>query len=157
MVGLAALTGNERFAWDAYRRLINMYGDVVMGVDHHHFEAAFDRIKKSLGVTEDTDVPAEGLRELCQAYKDGLSSAMWERLFQLIPSNSWNWRSRRCSAVGTVIEPTPIDESTKSRGSTARRSMSRRWSLETWARTRGRASRSHETPRPARTSSTASS
>ncbi|MCP4496855.1 MAG: pyruvate, phosphate dikinase, partial [Phycisphaeraceae bacterium] len=58
--GLATLTGNERFAWDAYRRLINMYGDVVMGVDHHHFEAAFDKIKRNLGVTADTDVPAEG-------------------------------------------------------------------------------------------------
>jgi pyruvate,orthophosphate dikinase len=67
--GLATLTGNERFAWDAYRRLINMYGDVVMGVDHHHFEAAFDKIKRNLGVTEDTDVPAEGLRDLCTAYK----------------------------------------------------------------------------------------
>ena len=70
VIGLAELTGNERFAWDAYRRLINMYGDVVMGVDHHEFEAAFDRIKKNLGVTEDTDVPAEGLRDLCKAYKE---------------------------------------------------------------------------------------
>ena len=69
VVGLAKLTGNERFAWDAYRRLINMFGDVVMGVDHHQFEAAFDKIKKKLGVELDTDVPAEGLQELCEAYK----------------------------------------------------------------------------------------
>ncbi len=67
--GLAELTGNERFAWDAYRRLINMYGDVVMGVDHHHFEAAFDKVKKDLGVKADTDVPAEGLRKLCDEYR----------------------------------------------------------------------------------------
>ena len=67
--GLAALTGNERFALDAYRRLINMFGDVVMGVDHHHFEAEFDAIKKKYKVTEDTDVPAEGLRKLCDRYK----------------------------------------------------------------------------------------
>lgn len=66
--GLIALTGNDRFAWDAYRRLINMFGDVVMGVDHHHFEAAFDAVKKKYGVTEDTDVSAEGLKELCTAY-----------------------------------------------------------------------------------------
>src|SRR5690606_16287418 len=45
VVGLANATSNERFAWDAYRRLINMYGDVVMGVDHHHFEEAFSKIK----------------------------------------------------------------------------------------------------------------
>ncbi len=67
--GLAALTGNERFAYDAYRRLINMYGDVVMGVDHHRFEHAFDEIKKKYNVENDTDVPAQGLRELCDAYK----------------------------------------------------------------------------------------
>ncbi|MCA9293561.1 MAG: pyruvate, phosphate dikinase [Phycisphaerales bacterium] len=66
---LAKETGNRRFAFDAYRRLINMFGDVVMGVDHHHFEAEFDRIKKKLKVTEDTAVSAEGLEELCDAYK----------------------------------------------------------------------------------------
>ena len=47
VVGLANATGNQRFAYDAYRRLLNMYGDVVMGVDHHAFEAEFDKIKKS--------------------------------------------------------------------------------------------------------------
>ncbi|MCM2369193.1 pyruvate, phosphate dikinase [Aporhodopirellula aestuarii] len=67
--GLAKATKNERFAYDAYRRLINMYGDVVMGLPHHSFEEAFDKIKKKYKVTEDTDVPAEGLRELCDAYK----------------------------------------------------------------------------------------
>ena len=68
--GLAVNTGNERFAYDAYRRLINMFGDVVMGVDHHHFEHAFNSIKVKYQVTNDTDVPAEGLKELCVAYKE---------------------------------------------------------------------------------------
>ncbi len=67
--GLAKATKNERFAYDAYRRLINMFGDVVMGMDHHQFEKAFDKVKKKYKVTEDTDVPAEGLKELCDAYK----------------------------------------------------------------------------------------
>jgi len=67
--GLANATNNERFAYDAYRRLINMFGDVVMGIDHHHFEEAFDKIKKKHKVSEDTDVPAEGLKELCESYK----------------------------------------------------------------------------------------
>ncbi|MCR9208827.1 MAG: pyruvate, phosphate dikinase [bacterium] len=67
--GLAKATKNERFAYDAYRRLINMYGDVVMGLHHEQFEAAFDKVKKKHNVTEDTEVPAEGLRELCEAYK----------------------------------------------------------------------------------------
>jgi len=67
--GLAKLTGNERFAFDAYRRLINMFGDVVMGVDHHYFEQAFDIIKARYNTTEDNEVPARGLRELCESYK----------------------------------------------------------------------------------------
>jgi pyruvate, orthophosphate dikinase len=68
-LGLAKATKNERFAYDAYRRLINMFGDVVMGMEHHVFEAAFDKVKKTYKVKEDTDVPAEGLKQLCEDYK----------------------------------------------------------------------------------------
>jgi pyruvate, orthophosphate dikinase len=68
--GLARATDNERFALDAYRRLINMFANVVMGVDHQHFEDAFDAIKDKYNAKLDTDVPAAGLRELCDAYKD---------------------------------------------------------------------------------------
>lgn len=67
--GLATATSNRRFAYDAYRRLINMFGDVVMGVEHHHFEEAFDKIKKKYKVVDDTDVPEDGLVELVKAYK----------------------------------------------------------------------------------------
>ena len=69
VVGLATATENPRFAWDAYRRLINMFGNVVMGVPHESFEHAFDKIKKKYRVSDDTAVPAEGLEELCTAYK----------------------------------------------------------------------------------------
>src|SRR4029079_18192005 len=62
-------TGNPRFAYDAYRRLINMYGDVVCGVDHHYFEQAFTKIKGRYKAKEDTDVPQEGMIELCEEYK----------------------------------------------------------------------------------------
>jgi len=68
--GLAKATGNKRFAYDAYRRLINMFGDVVMGVDHEHFEHAFDELKARHKAHADTDVSAEGLAELCEVYKD---------------------------------------------------------------------------------------
>ncbi len=67
--GLARLSGNPRFAWDAYRRLINMFGDVVMEVHHDHFEAEFDRIKKKYKVKLDTDLGTQGLQELVEAYK----------------------------------------------------------------------------------------
>ncbi len=69
VVGIANATGNERFAYDAYRRLINMFGDVVCDVDHHLFEAAFDKIKKQYQAKEDNDVPVEGMIKLCEAYK----------------------------------------------------------------------------------------
>ncbi|MBX3433578.1 MAG: pyruvate, phosphate dikinase [Pirellulales bacterium] len=69
VVGLANATGQKRFAYDAYRRLINMFGDVVCGVDHEHFEEAFDKIKKEYGAALDNDVPLEGMVKLCDAYK----------------------------------------------------------------------------------------
>src|SRR5688572_7208505 len=68
--GLATATNNERFAYDSYRRVINMFGDVVVGVDHEHFEQAFDELKKKYNAAQDTDVPAEGMRELCELYKN---------------------------------------------------------------------------------------
>ncbi len=67
--GLATSTKNARFAYDAYRRLINMFGNVVMGVDHYLFEAEFDRVKQRYNTKLDTDVPTEGLIELCDRYK----------------------------------------------------------------------------------------
>jgi pyruvate,orthophosphate dikinase len=69
VVGLTNATGNERFAYDAYRRLINMFGDVVVGVDHEHFEQAFDKIKTRYKVKNDNDVPLEGMVQLCLDYK----------------------------------------------------------------------------------------
>jgi pyruvate,orthophosphate dikinase len=68
--GLAKSTGNRRFAFDAYRRLINMFGDVVMGVPHDKFEHAFDRIKTKYKASQDTDVPEQGIIELCEEYKE---------------------------------------------------------------------------------------
>ncbi|MHC4650065.1 MAG: pyruvate, phosphate dikinase [Planctomycetota bacterium] len=67
--GIASATGNQRFAYDIYRRLINMFGDVVMGLKHEYFETAFDRIKEKYHATVDTDVPTEGMKQLCDDYK----------------------------------------------------------------------------------------
>lgn len=69
VAGLANATGNERFAYDAYRRLINMFGDVVCGVDHEYFEHAFDKIKAKYNAKQDNDVPLEGMIALCDSYK----------------------------------------------------------------------------------------
>jgi pyruvate,orthophosphate dikinase len=67
--GLARLTGNERFAYDSYRRLINMFGDTVMGVDHHHFEHELSAVKKDRGVELDTDLSTDDLKEVVSRYK----------------------------------------------------------------------------------------
>ena len=67
---LAALAGDERFAWDAYRRLIHMFGDVVMGVESKEFEGAFKTIRERHGAERDVDVPADGMKQLCDAYRD---------------------------------------------------------------------------------------
>jgi pyruvate,orthophosphate dikinase len=68
--GLAKQSGNERFAWDAYRRLIQMFGKTVLGVDGEHFEHALDAAKKAKGVSSDTGLDAEDLRNLTKAYKE---------------------------------------------------------------------------------------
>ena len=70
VAGLIKKSGNARFAWDSYRRFIQMFGDVAMGVGHHHFEAALAAIKIAKGVENDIDLSAEDLKELVQTYKN---------------------------------------------------------------------------------------
>ncbi len=70
VIGLAKKTGNERLAWDAYRRFIDMFGNVVMGVDHGHFEEKMAAIKKKYKVKQDSDLTASQLKELVQQYKN---------------------------------------------------------------------------------------
>ncbi|MBC7114457.1 MAG: pyruvate, phosphate dikinase [Archaeoglobi archaeon] len=67
--GLAELTGNERFAYDAYRRLIQMFGNVVMGIDKNEFEKHLEEMKKKRGVAFDSELTAEDLKELVEIYK----------------------------------------------------------------------------------------
>jgi pyruvate, orthophosphate dikinase len=67
--GLAKKTGNERFAYDSYRRFIDMFGDVVMGVNHEYFEDSMDELKKELGVALDSDFTSHDLKELVDRYK----------------------------------------------------------------------------------------
>ena len=66
--GLILKTGNERFPWDAYRRFINMFGNVVMGMEHHDFEEIMDRHKKKARVENDTDLSAEQLKNICKDF-----------------------------------------------------------------------------------------
>ncbi|HEY8868222.1 MAG TPA: pyruvate, phosphate dikinase [Candidatus Limnocylindrales bacterium] len=67
--GLIALTANERFGWDAYRRFIQMFGRIVMDVDAGRFDEALEAKKKALGVELDTELGADALRELVTEFK----------------------------------------------------------------------------------------
>ncbi|HEX8205395.1 MAG TPA: pyruvate, phosphate dikinase [Solirubrobacteraceae bacterium] len=67
--GLASKTGNERFAWDSYRRFVQMFGNVVRGVAGERFEDEIKRVKEARGVREDTELDVDALRELTSAFK----------------------------------------------------------------------------------------
>jgi len=62
------LTGNERFVWDAYRRFMQMFGDVVLGMEHEQFEHALAKVKKARKARNDTDLDADGLKQVVQEY-----------------------------------------------------------------------------------------
>jgi pyruvate,orthophosphate dikinase len=67
--GLARLTQNERFAYDSYRRFIQMFADVVMEIERRLFDVEFDQVKKEKGVKGDTELTAEDLKEVVRRYK----------------------------------------------------------------------------------------
>jgi len=68
--GLAKLTENSRFAYDCYRRFIQMFSNVVLGVDHYHFEHLIDHVKESRGVTQDPELSAEDWQEVIVQFKE---------------------------------------------------------------------------------------
>ena len=69
VAGLAKKSGNERFAYDSYRRFIQMFGNVTKGVNSSHFEEALEEVKEKIHVTEDKDIPAESLKKLVEEFK----------------------------------------------------------------------------------------
>ena len=88
---LAKRTGNDRFAWDSYRRFVQMYGDVVLGMkpqskeDEDQFEVIIDEMKKERGVRLDTELSTDDLRELVVKFK----AAVKERTGADFPTNPW--------------------------------------------------------------------
>ena len=97
---LIKLIGDERFVWDAYRRFITMFSDVVMHQDRHYFEHEFDEVKEKEGVTGDTEVSVEGLKETVETQKELYKKLLdeefpqdpMEQLKRAISAvfNSWN-------------------------------------------------------------------
>ena len=94
--GLAAASGDARFAWDSYRRFIQMYADVVLELDHGAFEEALEIAKEDQGFTLDTELSADDLRALVARYK-ALVRDQWDRPFpQDVHDQLWG-------AVGAVF------------------------------------------------------
>src|ERR1700750_1941014 len=98
--GLAKQAGNERFAWDSYRRLLQMFGKTVLDIDGEHFEHAIDEAKKAKGVRNDLDLDAADLQNLVEVFK-GIIKTQAGRDFPQDPReqldlaikavfNSWN-------------------------------------------------------------------
>ncbi len=92
---LISKTGNPRFVMDAYRRLIQMFGDVVMGIPHHTFEEALDGVKKSKGVDLDTELSTDDLKEVIVEFKK-----IYDRkIGKPFPDNPWDQLSLSIDAV----------------------------------------------------------
>jgi pyruvate, orthophosphate dikinase len=95
--GLARLAGDERFAFDSYRRFIQMYSNVVLGLDHHMFEEILDDRKDALGVTVDTALEAADWRAVVGEYK----AAVERELGEAFPQDP---RDQLWGAVGAVFQ-----------------------------------------------------
>jgi len=94
--GLAQVSGDDRFAWDSYRRFIQMYADVVLELDHGAFEEALEIAKEDRGVSLDTELTADDLRALVKTYK-GLVEEQWNKPFpQDVHDQLWG-------AIGAVF------------------------------------------------------
>ncbi|HZP76660.1 MAG TPA: pyruvate, phosphate dikinase [Pseudolabrys sp.] len=93
---LAAKSGDRRFAYDSYRRFITMYSDVVLGVEHHHFEELLDYLKEREGYTLDTDLKAEDWANLVEQYKKRVQEERGEPFPQDPHAQLWG-------AIGAVF------------------------------------------------------
>ncbi len=86
---LARESGNERFAWDSYRRFIQMYSDVVLGIDHYHFEELLEIHKENLGLQLDTDLSSDELRQLVDQFKAKIKSEGGQAFPQDVSAQLW--------------------------------------------------------------------
>jgi pyruvate, orthophosphate dikinase len=102
--GLAERTGNPRFAWDSYRRLVQMFGDVVRGVPGARFEDEIARIKRERGVRLDTELDTDALRELTARFRDlyDFPADPREQLTQAIRAVFDSWMGERAVAYRRI-------------------------------------------------------
>ncbi|MGE4306688.1 MAG: pyruvate, phosphate dikinase [Novosphingobium sp.] len=87
--GLAKTSGDDRFAWDSYRRFIQMYSDVVLGVEHHLFEEALEIAKEDSGYLNDVEMTADDWRKIVKQYKDIVASELDRPFPQDVNEQLW--------------------------------------------------------------------
>ena len=110
--GLAKRSGDERFAYDSYRRFIQMYSDVVLGVDHYHFEEILEHAKEAMDVDLDTELSAEDWKDVVRAYKakvlEELGEAFpedpTEQLWGAISAVFGSWMNQRAKTYRRLHE-----------------------------------------------------
>ncbi len=88
------LTGNERFAYDSYRRFLQMFGDVVLGLEHHDFEHVLQSVKDRFGAKLDTDLTIDGLKAVVEGYK-----GIYERSGKSFPQDAFEQLKLSMNAV----------------------------------------------------------
>ena len=94
--GLVTASGDARFAWDSYRRFIQMYGSVVLDVDHHRFEEILDNVKLDTGKVEDTELTAEDWHRVAHGYKEMVAEETGKPFPQVPEDQLWG-------AIGAVF------------------------------------------------------
>jgi pyruvate, orthophosphate dikinase len=94
--GLARSSGDDRFAWDSYRRFIQMYSDVVLDIDREHFEEELFALRDRVGAKTDAQIPAKNLRDLVQRYKDIVRAEHGSEFPQVVEEQLWG-------AIGAVF------------------------------------------------------
>ena len=94
--GLARRANDARFAYDSYRRFIQMYSDVVLEIDHHNFEEILDEAKEDKGVTQDTELDAEDWKKVIARYKDKVADLLGKPFPQDVHEQLWG-------AIGAVF------------------------------------------------------
>ena len=97
VLGLASKTKNDTFAYDSYRRFIQMYSNVVLGVGHHNFEDLIENYKLTKGVTLDTDLDAEDWKKLIKDFRDVIKREIKKDFPQDVNQQLWG-------AVGAVFQ-----------------------------------------------------
>ena len=110
--GLAKKSNNERFAWDSYRRFIQMYSDVVLGVDHYIFEEIIDEVKDDAGVTMDTELDVSHLKAMVATFKKRVQDELGKPFPNDVEEQLWggimavfdSWMSARAITYRKIHE-----------------------------------------------------